>query len=144
MPAVRDVLRRKGTVIVALAPSASVLDAAQVMTDRSIGALLVMDDGRLLGIFTERDVLRRVVATGRDPASTPLGEVMTANVLTCTPATALDECREVMTARRLRHLPVIGPDGLCGIISSGDVLAFQVSEQEGTIQDLSRFVYDVR
>lgn len=144
MPAVRDVLRRKGAVIVALAPSATVLEAAQVMTDRSIGAVLVMDDGRLLGIFTERDVLRRVVATGRDPAATALGEVMTREVLTCSPATSLAECREIMTARRLRHLPVIGPDGLCGIISSGDVLALQVSEQEGTIQDLSRFVYDVR
>jgi CBS domain-containing protein len=69
---------------------------------------------------------------------------MTRDVITCTPATTLDECRETMTRRRIRHLPVMGPSGLCGVISSGDVLAFQVAEQETAIQDLNRYVFDTR
>ena len=77
MAAVRDILARKGHVIVALPPAASVLEAAHVMSDRGLGAVLVLEEGRLVGIFTERDVLRRVVADGRDPAATPLGTVMT-------------------------------------------------------------------
>lgn len=144
MSTVRDVLRKKGSVIIALAPTATVLEAARVMSERSIGGVLIIDDGRLAGIFTERDILRRVVAEQRDPASTSLGEVMTQSVVTCTPASTLDECRVVMTERRIRHLPVIGVDGLCGVLSSGDVLAFQVAEQQGTIEDLNRFVFDSR
>ena len=144
MAAVRDILAKKGSLIVALPPSASVLEAARVMSERSVGAVLVIDEGRLVGIFTERDILRRVVAEGRDPAKEPLATVVTRDVLTCTPATPLDECRALMTTRRLRHLPVVGPDGLCGVISSGDVLAFQVAEQQSEIQDLNRYVYDMR
>ena len=144
MAAVRDILAKKGSVIVALPPAASVLDAARVMSDRSLGAVLVMEEGSLAGIFTERDVLRRVVAEGRDPASTLLGGVMTRDVITCTPATTLEECRETMTRRRIRHLPVMGASGLCGVISSGDVLAFQVADQETAIQDLNRYVFDTR
>ena len=144
MAAVRDILAKKGSLIVALPPSASVLEAARVMSERSVGAVLVIDEGHLLGIFTERDILRRVVAEGRDPAKEPLSAVVTKDVLTCTPATPLDECRALMTTRRLRHLPVVGPDGLCGVISSGDVLAFQVAEQQSEIQDLNRYVYDMR
>ncbi len=144
MAAVRDILAKKGSLIVALPPSASVLEAARVMSERSVGAVLVIDEGHLVGIFTERDILRRVVAEGRDPAKEPLSNVVTKDVLTCTPATPLDECRALMTTRRLRHLPVVGPDGLCGVISSGDVLAFQVAEQQSEIQDLNRYVYDMR
>ena len=144
MAAVRDILAKKGSLIVALPPSASVLESARVMSERSVGAVLVIDEGRLVGIFTERDILRRVVAEGRDPANEPLAAVVTRDVLTCTPATPLDECRALMTTRRLRHLPVVGPDGLCGVISSGDVLAFQVAEQQSEIQDLNRYVYDMR
>jgi CBS domain-containing protein len=144
MPAVRDILARKGSLIVGLSPEASVLEATRVMSERGIGAVLVLDEGRLVGIFTERDVLRRVVAEGRDPATTRLALVMTRDVLTCAPATPLEECRTLMTNRRIRHLPVRGPDGLCGVISSGDVLAFQVAEQQSEIQELNRFVYDMR
>ena len=144
MAAVRDILAKKGSLIVALPPGATVLDAARTMTERGVGAVLVLDEGRLAGIFTERDILRRVVAEGRDPATTPLAAVVTASVLTCTPATPLEECRALMTTRRLRHLPVIGADGLCGVISSGDVLAFQVAEQRSEIEDLNRYVHDMR
>jgi CBS domain-containing protein len=144
MAIVRDILSRKGRDVVTLTGAATVLDASQLMTERGIGAVLVVDDGALVGIFTERDVLRRVVAERRDPAATPLREVMTGSVLTCTPQTTFEECRAVMTDRRIRHLPVIGADGLCGIVSIGDVLAFQTDEQQATIQQLNSYVFDVR
>jgi len=144
MAIVRDILSRKGREVVTLTGAATVLDASRLMTERGIGAVLVVDDGALAGIFTERDVLRRVVAERRDPAITPLREVMTGSVMTCTPQTTFEECRAVMTDRRIRHLPVIGADGLCGIISSGDVLAFQTDEQQATIQHLNSYVFDVR
>lgn len=144
MATVRDILAKKGNLIVSLPQNATVLEAARVMNERSIGAVLVMDGERLAGIFTERDVLRRVVAEGREPAATSLASVATTDVLTCSPETPLAECRELMTTRRIRHLPVVGPDGLGGLISSGDVLAFQVAEQQSEIQDLNRYVYDLR
>jgi CBS domain-containing protein len=144
MAIVRDILSRKGRDVVTLTGAATVLDASRLMTERGIGAVLVVDDGALAGIFTERDVLRRVVAERRDPAITPLREVMTGSVMTCTPQTTFEECRAVMTARRIRHLPVIGADGLCGIVSIGDVLAFQTDEQQATIQQLNSYVFDVR
>ena len=144
MAIVRDILSKKGRDVVTLTGAATVLDASQLMTERGIGAVLVVDGGALAGIFTERDVLRRVVAERRDPASTPLREVMTGSVMTCTPQTTFEECRAVMTDRRIRHLPVIGADGLCGIVSIGDVLAFQTDEQQATIQQLNSYVFDVR
>jgi CBS domain-containing protein len=144
MAIVRDILSKKGRDVVTLTGAATVLDASQLMTERGIGAVLVVDDDALVGIFTERDVLRRVVAERRDPASTPLREVMTGSVMTCTPQTTFEECRAVMTDRRIRHLPVIGADGLCGIVSIGDVLAFQTDEQQATIQQLNSYVFDVR
>ena len=144
MAAVRDILGKKGSVIIALPPGASVLEAARLMSEQSVGGVLVVEEGKLVGIFTERDVLRRVVAEQRDPATTALRGVMTASVITCTLGTSLEECRAVMTSKRIRHLPVVGADGLCGVVSSGDVLAFQVAEQKGTIEDLHKYVFDVR
>jgi CBS domain-containing protein len=144
MANVRDILGRKGGDIVTLTGAATVLDASILMTERGIGAVLVVEEGALAGIFTERDVLRRVVAERRDPATTALREVMTGSVITCTPQTSFEECRAIMTARRIRHLPAIGPEGLCGIVSIGDVLAFQTAEQEATIQQLNSYVFDLR
>ena len=144
MAAVRDLLARKSAEIVTVSGATTVLDASILMVDRGIGGVMVTDSGRLIGIFTERDVLRRVVAVQRDPASTPVQDVMTTPVLTVTAETALDECRAVMTERRIRHLPVLGPSGLIGLVSSGDVLAFEVADRQATIQHLESYVYYVR
>ena len=144
MSAVRDILNRKGSTIVAMPITATVVDAARLMSEQGIGGVLVLQEGKLAGIFTERDVLRRVVAERRHPDRTTLGDVMTTAVITCSPDTTLEECRAVMTTRRVRHLPVVGPEGLCGVISSGDVLAYQLDDQQATIQDLNKYVFDVR
>lgn len=145
MAVVRDLLSRKGTEVVSITPGATVLEAAQLMNERSVGGVLVVDDAnKLLGIFTERDILRRVVAAGLPPATTKVSEVFTDSVVTCVPETSVDECGLIMSSRRVRHLPVVDARGLHGVVTIGDLLAYQVSEQETTIQHLNNYVFDVR
>jgi CBS domain-containing protein len=143
---VRDVLAAKGREVVTLPGSATVVEAARLMTERGIGCVLVADAPAAppAGVFTERDVLRRVVAAGRDPAATALRDVMTTPIVTCSPDTLLDECAAVMTGRRIRHLPVVEGGALAGVVSSGDVMAFRVAAQETTITYLSSYLYDTR
>ena len=145
MPTVKDILARKGQEVVTLVAAESVLNAARLMNERGIGGVVVTDDdGTMVGVFTERDILRRIVAEQRDPAATKLRDVMTAPVQTCRPETSLEECIAVMTARRIRHIPVLREDRLDGIITSGDVLAYQVNEQRDTIQYLNSYMFDLR
>src|SRR5262245_24443076 len=110
MATVNDILADKGSQVFTTGKSATVLEAALVMNEHRIGALVVLEDGRVAGMFTERDVLRRVVAERRDPVATPVAEVMTHEVVVCTPATPLEEARGVMKNRRIRHLPVVDGD----------------------------------
>ena len=144
MATVHDLLARKGTEVTSLPPTATVAAAARLLNERGIGGLVVLQDGQLVGIFTERDVLRRVVAAGRDPAATTLAEVMTAPVVTCGPAMPLEACAALMTARHIRHLPVEGEAGLVGLVTIGDILAHQVGEQQDTIQYMHNYIYDLR
>jgi CBS domain-containing protein len=144
MPTVSDILGRKGREVVSIAADDSVLDAAQLMNRRGIGGLVVLEQGKLAGIFTERDVLRRVVAERRDPVRTPIRSVMSSPVYTCAPDQTLDDCIALITERRVRHVPVVDDSGLCGIITSGDILAQQMREQQDTIHYLSSYVFDIR
>lgn len=145
MAVVRDLLARKGTDVVSIAPTATVLDAARLMNDRSVGGVLVVDsENHLLGIFTERDILRRVVAADLPPTTTKVSEVFTQSVVTCGPDTTLDECGALMSSRRVRHLPVVDARGLHGVVTIGDLLAHTVSEHETTIQHLNSYVFDMR
>jgi CBS domain-containing protein len=134
MAAVKDILARKGTRIWSIGEKATVLEAAQVMNEHKIGALIVMEGDHIAGMFTERDVLRRVVGEERIPASTSVAEVMTAEVACCTPQTSIDEARTAMMERRIRHLPVVNAEGrLLGLISIGDLNAFEAASREETI-----------
>lgn len=144
MATVRDLLARKSGEVISIAPSDTVLAAAQVMNQHSIGGLVVMDDGTLIGVFTERDILRRVVVAGRSPTDTPVRAVMTSPVITCLPETSVEECAAIMSGKRIRHLPVTDARGLVGLVTSGDLLAFQVAEQTATIQYLNSYMFDVR
>lgn len=144
MSTVRHLLTRKGSTIVTATPTQTVLDAAQLMNARGIGALLVTEGGRLSGIFTERDLMRRVVAEQRDPARTTLFDVMTTRLVTSRPEMPIEECAALMTSQRIRHLPVLENEILVGIVTIGDILAFQVAEQASTIAQLNSYVYDVR
>jgi CBS domain-containing protein len=139
-----DLLALKGRDVVAVRPSDTVLHAAGLMNDRNIGGLVVLDGDQLAGIFTERDVLRRVVARGMDPATTTVSAVMTAPVITARPELSIDDCASLMTTKAIRHLPVRDESGLVGMISIRDLLAHKVSEQETTIAQMNSYLYDVR
>jgi CBS domain-containing protein len=145
MSTVQDLLRHKGRTVYTVAPTDSVLVAADLMNQHSVGGLVVVDgQGQVVGMFTERDILRRVLARRRDPDATLVAEVMTTGVLACRPETTLEECASVMTTKRIRHLPVRDDLGLVGIVTIGDLLAAQVDEQLATIQYLTSFVFDNR
>jgi len=145
MAVVRDLLARKGTDVVSIQPSASVLEAARVMNDRGVGGVVVVDQANaLLGIFTERDILRRVVAAGLPPETTKVADVFTRDIVTCTPDMNVEEVGSIMTTRRVRHLPVVDVGGLLGVVTIGDLLAHRLSDQETTIQHLNSYVFDMR
>ncbi len=144
MATVRTLLDRKGHAIVSVSAETTVLEAAHIMADNGLGAVLVMDRDTVLGIFTERDVLRRVVAVGGDASTIRVSAVMTTSLVTCLPDTSVDECGAIMTTRRIRHLPVVDAQGLHGLISSGDVLAHRAAEQEATIKYLNDYMFYTR
>jgi CBS domain-containing protein len=142
MPTVQDVLAVKGNMVHSIAPAATVLEATQNMNAHKLGALLVMHEGQVAGIFTERDVLRRVVAEQRDPSTCTVGEVMTSNVVCCQPEDDLDEISQIMQQKRVRHVPVCDGRGhIMGMISIGDVNAYHATNQEAHINFLSEYIY---
>ena len=145
MPKVRDILARKGHAVVSVSPHETVHTAAALMNEKGVGGVLVVDgDKQLIGVFTERDILRRVVVAGRNPESTLVGEVHTSNVVTCHPETTLDECGVIMTSRRIRHLPVADEQTVYGVVTIGDVMAYRVSEQQSTIEYLNGYMFGTR
>lgn len=141
MTQVRHVLEKKGKEVATVDREASVLEAAQKMNERHIGAVLVLHQGKIAGIFTERDILNRVVAARKDPALTKVHEVMTSKVAVCSSDTPLESCRSAMTRNKLRHLPVVDGDRLVGMISIGDLMAREIQEQEETIRWLHEYMH---
>ena len=142
MPTVSEVLSEKGERIHSIEASASVLDATRKMNEHKIGALVVTQEGRVVGMFTERDVLRRVVTEEKAPSKTIVANVMTEEVVCCRPDMDLDEVAAIMKDRRIRHVPVCDEDGgLHGMISIGDVNAAYASHQQANIQFLNEYIY---
>jgi CBS domain-containing protein len=142
MPTVRSVLASKLQGIESTTPEATVLEAVHQMNEHKIGALVVMDGERVAGIFTERDVLRRVLGDEKNPATTRVGQVMTSKVVCCDPDADLDEVATLMKNRRIRHVPVCNGDGrLLGMVSIGDINAAYTSDQEATIHFLNEYIY---
>ena len=142
MATVREILARKGSQVWSIGKDETVLQAAILMNEHRIGALVVVDNDRITGMFTERDVLRRVVGEQREPAKTRVADVMSADVVCGTPATTLEEIRGAMKNRRIRHLPVVDDEGrLLGLISIGDLNAYEAACQEQTIHFLHEYLY---
>ena len=143
MATVRDLLTQKGNEVITIDAEDTVLSAAKRMNQHSIGSVIVTNDlGEVVGIFTERDVLVKVVAAHRDPILTRVREVMTDGVICCTPDVSLEDCKRVMSTRRIRHVPVLEESGeLVGIVTSGDVQAREVAEQKWEIQELNEYIH---
>ena len=142
MATVQNILDHKGSEVFKIPAFATIRQAAQKMNEYRVGALVVMDSVYVAGILTERDVLQRVVAQGRDPAEARVEQVMTKEVIGCDPQTTIDEARNIMKQRRIRHLPVTDPDGmLLGVVSIGDLNAWALDHQEITIHHLQEYLY---
>ena len=138
-----DILEKKGRTLHAIAPQTSVLEAARRMKELRIGALLVTEEAQLLGIFTERDVLFRVVAEGLDPSITAVAEVMTREPKCVSPFLTVENAMHVITDKRFRHLPVVEGDHLEGLITIGDLARWMVGTQKTQLEELVRAVKGV-
>jgi CBS domain-containing protein len=136
---VRHILRGRSGVHT-VAPADTVFHALRLMADRNIGAVLVMSEGRIEGIFSERDYARKVVLLGKTSKDTPVREIMTTEVITIGPDWTAEQCMALMNERRVRHLPVVEDAQLAGIVSIGDVVRAVVDEQQFTIATLERFI----
>lgn len=142
MHRVADLLSHKGFDVQSVGPDVTVLRATQLMNHHQIGSLVVMVDGKLTGIFTERDVLRRVVAEELSPAETLISDVMTANPICCSPEDEVDHVAGLMKTRRVRHVPVVDKGGqLLGLVSIGDINAMHASVQEQQLVYLNDYIY---
>ena len=136
----RQVLAEKGGTVHSVPPDATVLDAVREMNRLRVGCVVVMEGDRLVGIFTERDVLTRVVDGGRDPASTPVAEVMSREVVCVGPEITVQQAMAVITEKRCRHLPVMEGDRLVGLVSIGDLTRWVTRHQRFHIQDLVNYI----
>lgn len=140
MQTVDQILKVKGTELYSVGPDAAVLEAVRVMAEKHVGALLVMRGTVLVGIFSERDYARKVVLLGRSSSDTPVSQIMSSPVLTVTRANSVNECLELMSDKRIRHLPVVDGERVLGMLSIGDLVKAVIDDQRHHIEDLERFI----
>lgn len=140
MTIVAQLLQTKGSHIWSVTPDTSVYDAIKLMAEKGIGAVLVLDEGRLTGIMSERDYARKVILRGRSSRDTPVSEIMTQPVIYVHPDQSIEACMAIMTEKRIRHLPVMEGGQLAGVISIGDVIRAVISHQEFIIQQLESYI----
>lgn len=140
---VQGILRQKGNQVWSVSPTATVREALEVMAERKIGAVLVMEGGLLVGIFSERDYARRGVLMNRGP-ETKIGEMMTFPVYCVTPVQTIEECMGLMTDKHIRHLPVVDGDTILGVVSIGDIVKEMIADQEHLIKGLENYILGKR
>jgi len=138
---VADILKAKGSNIFSILPDSSVYDALKIMGLKNIGALMVIEDDELMGIFSERDYARKVVLVNRTSRDTLIGEIMTANVITVAPADSIEHCMELMSIKKIRHLPVTQDGKVTGLISISDVVTAIIQSQKETISHLENYIH---
>ncbi len=140
MTTVSMILHVKGHEVWRVTPDTSVFDALGVMAEKNVGALAVLEEDKLVGMFSERDYARKVILKGKSSKNTPVKEIMTGEVIDVAPDQSIDDCMALMTHKRVRHLPVLDGNKLVGVISIGDVVKTIISEQETLIEDLSDYI----
>ena len=140
MSNVSQILQEKGGRLFTVESTSTVFDAIKQMVEANVGALLVTEDGRITGIVTERDYLRRVTLEGRTDKEALVSEIMTSPLVYVTPETSVEECMALMTDRRIRHLPVFDNGEVVGLVSIGDLVKFQTKEQSFRIQYLTEYI----
>jgi CBS domain-containing protein len=140
MTSVAHLLQAKGHAVWSIPPDASVYEAIKLMADKGVGALLIMEGQRLVGIVSERDYARKVILQGKSSWDTPVSEIMTDKVFYVRPDQTVEDCMALMTAHRIRHLPVLDDDRVIGVVSIGDLVKAVISEQEVRIQQLEQYI----
>ncbi len=141
MKNVSDILQAKGNVtIYSVSPHAMVVDALKLMAEKMVGALLVMEDGKLTGVFSERDYARKIALMDRSSRTTEVGQIMTADLICVSPSDTMEFCMELMTEKHIRHLPVLDDDKLIGLISIGDLVKNIIEDQKAMILQLEQYM----
>ena len=140
MRRVRHLLEAKAPEVFAIGPDAPVIDAIRLMAEKGIGAVVVMQAGRLAGILSERDYARKIVLQGRSSRDTPVRDIMTANVVTVRLDDSVDHCMQLVTDKRIRHLPVLERDAVLGVVSIGDLVRAVIEDQQLEIDQLQRYI----
>jgi len=135
-----EILNLKGNQVWSTTPEATVFDAIQLMADKNIGALLVIESGKLIGILTERDYTRKIALKGKSSKQTPVREILSGEVIHVTPEHTVEECMRLMTGHRVRHLPVLERQNILGIVSIGDLVNWIISAQNSTIHQLQTYI----
>jgi CBS domain-containing protein len=143
MGAVLSLLDTKGHDVLTVSPETSVHDAIEKMEDISAGTAVVLEGDNLVGIISERDVFRKVVLEDKKLDQVIVKDIMSTELTTVTPDTSLDDCMELITRKRIRHLPVLSADGLCGIVSIGDIVKYLVYEKDFKIKNLETYISGV-
>lgn len=141
MKPVSELLKNRGPSVWRISPEATVFDALHLLAEHDVGALLVMENDRLLGIFSERDYTRKIALQGRDSRHTLVREVMTPNVLVVKPTTEMRDCMSLMSQRKIRHLPVMEGDKVIGMLSIRDLMNDIIADDEMTIAQLQSYIY---
>jgi CBS domain-containing protein len=141
MKSVRQIVEAKPVKLLSIAPDATVFDALKMMAEHEVGALVVLDQGHLVGIFSERDYARKVILHGKSSKETLVREIMTSRVLCVRPEQTVDQCMALMTDKRVRHLPVLERKQVIGVISIGDVVKEVISEQRFVIAQLEQYIH---
>jgi CBS domain-containing protein len=134
------ILAHKGSAVWSIAPNATVFDAIQLMADKNVGALPVVENGRLVGIISERDYTRKVILKGKSSKETPVRDIMTMEVITAHPGDSVNKCMHMMTDKRVRHLPLLEGTKMIGLISIGDLVRRIISAQTATIDNLEKYI----
>src|SRR2546425_8568516 len=137
---IREILNQKGGTVWSISPNAMVFDAIQLMADKNIGALLVIEGGKLAGILSERDYTRKVALKGKSSKQTPVREILSEQVIHVGPSHTVEECMRLMTEHRVRHLPVLDGDRIVGIVSIGDLVNWIITAQTTTIHQLQTYI----
>jgi CBS domain-containing protein len=140
MRLVREILQSKGHDVWSIRPEASVFDAVKMLSERSVGALLVMEGEKMVGIITERDYARKVILAGKSSKQTQVKDIMTQRVLWVSPERTIEECMALMTDKKVRHLPVVENTQVVGIVSIGDLVKAIIAEQQVIIDQLQNYI----